>query len=348
MSDNHSTKTSPGPAARLDAYRSSGPSPTKADAGLVWLPALDLELGGRLEGGHVAYRTSGEPHLPAVAVLGSISDGRDSGWWRPFVGPGRAVDTSRFHVITMDWLGGCNASTHAGGLPRAAGAVPLITPRDQAAALNALLDALGITRLHACIGACYGGMTALALAANFHAHVARVVVLGAAHEPHPMASALRAIQRDIVHLGNTAESARTALVLARTLDLTTARSAQDLAARFTRETACAEQSPVLRHLRRQAECCADRLTAEAFLCLSQSQDLHSVDPRRIRVPVTAVAFDPDVVAPVWQVRSLVEQLAGIWMLRVIRSRAGHDAFREETTVLTPIIADALSARVKES
>ena len=348
MSDYRSAGISQGHAARLDAYRLSGPSPTRpattADACVARLPALDLELGGRLEAGHVAYRITGESHLPAVAVLGSISDGRDTGWWQPYVGPGRAVDTRRFRIIAMDWLGGCSASTHAAALPRAAGDIPMITPLDQAAALDALLDALGIAQLHACIGACYGGMTALALAASFHARVARVVVLGAAHEPHPMATALRAIQRGIVQLGTSAESARTALVLARTLDLTTARSAHDLAIR----SAGADRCAALRHLRQQAECSADRLTADAFLCLSQSHDLHSVDPRRIRVPVTAVAFEPDAVAPVWQVRSLVEQLAGSWTLRVIRSRAGHDAFREETTVLEPIIADALQSRVRAS
>jgi homoserine O-acetyltransferase len=160
-----------------------------------------------------------------------------------------------------------------------------------------------------------------------------------------MATALRAIQRDIVQLGDTSDAARAALVLARTLDMATARSAQDLATRFTPAPGSAERYPVLRHLRQNAQCSADHFTTDAYLCLSQSHDLHDIDPRRIRVPVTAIAFEPDVVAPVWQVRSMVEQLAGSWTLRVIRSRAGHDAFREETAVLAPMIADALVRHV---
>ena len=50
---------------------------------------------------------------------------------------------------------------------------PVITIRDMVRAQVALLDALGIERLHAVVGGSMGGMQALSLAANFPERVAR-------------------------------------------------------------------------------------------------------------------------------------------------------------------------------
>ena len=54
---------------------------------------------------------------------------------------------------------------------------PVITIRDMVRAQVALLDALGIERLHAVVGGSMGGMQALSLAANFPERAARVLAI---------------------------------------------------------------------------------------------------------------------------------------------------------------------------
>ena len=62
---------------------------------------------------------------------------------------------------------------------------------------------------------------------------------------------------------------------------------------------------------------ARRHSPESFLCLSESIDLHRVDPRQIRVPVTLVAVVEDQLVPVEDMRELAAELAG-------RSRLDRD------------------------
>ncbi len=39
------------------------------------------------------------------------SEENQTGWWEGFVGPGLAVDTDRFAVLCVNYLGGCYGST---------------------------------------------------------------------------------------------------------------------------------------------------------------------------------------------------------------------------------------------
>lgn len=169
----------------------------------------------------------------------------------------------------------------------------------------------------------------------------RLVLLGAAHAPHPMATALRSLQRDIVGLGLARDAGRDALVLARALAMTTYRSAREFARRFDHAPDGDGLFEVERYLRNRGERFADTFSPDAFLVLSRSIDLHRVDPGRVCAPTTLVAFEPDAVTPVWQARTLAAQLGGRWTLRVLRSIYGHDAFLKETDALAPIVADAL-------
>ena len=103
------------------------------------------------------------------------------GWWDRMIGPGKPIDTARFHVICANIVGGCMGST--GPASRSAdGAAyamrfPVITIRDMVRAQIALLDALGIERLHAAVGGSMGGMLALSLAANFPTRTSAALVI---------------------------------------------------------------------------------------------------------------------------------------------------------------------------
>jgi homoserine O-acetyltransferase len=97
------------------------------------------------------------------------------------VGPGLPIDTNRHFVICANVIGSCMgssgpASLAPDGQPYAM-RFPVITIRDMVRGLVALLDGLGIDKLHAVVGGSMGGMQALSLAANWPQRAARVLVI---------------------------------------------------------------------------------------------------------------------------------------------------------------------------
>jgi homoserine O-acetyltransferase len=305
----------------------------------------------RLRGTHqrlpfreVRFEAHGAADSPAVLALGGISasahlaaheENGQPGWWEPQVGPFRALDPRRLRVIGMDYLG---------EQLRAGEPVPLVDTRDQAHAAAAVLDALGIDRLHALVGASYGGMVALAFAECYPARVERLVVVSAAHQPHPMATAVRAVQRRIVRDGVRDGRPREALAVARALAMTTYRTDQEFADRFGAGWSVHEGAArfavedYLDHCGRRY---AEAHTAERFLCLSQSIDLHRVEPEAVRVPTTLVAVRGDPIAPPWQVTELATRLGARTRLHEIRSTFGHDGFLKEEGAIAAILTHAL-------
>ncbi len=133
---------------------------------------------------------------PAVEGVGERwTDECQVGWWDGFIGPGRAIDTNRFFVICANWLGGCYGSTgpcsinpDTGSLYRAT--FPRLALADQVNAQVRLLDALGIDRLHAAIGASLGGILTLSLAMRFPERVRMVL---------PMATGARITPLQLIH-----------------------------------------------------------------------------------------------------------------------------------------------------
>jgi len=309
---------------------------------------LPLIPGGMLEEVEIAYRVHGAADAPVILVLGGISAGRHvtscaddpaPGWWERTVGDGRAIDTARFRVLTLDYVCGRGKSAAVGS-----GAKSLsMDTRDQANVIAELIEGLGIGELHATVGASYGGMVALAFAAEHPQLVGRVVVFGAAHESHPMATAWRAIQRNIVRLAVAGGRDRDGLRIARALAMTTYRSAAEFAKRFEltpRRDEDGFRFPVEDYLHHQGTRFADAFTADRFLCLSESCDLHRVAPAEILAPTTLIAVDSDTLVPPWQMKELAGALPNCRTLHEISSDYGHDAFLKEESVARAI-GDAL-------
>lgn len=318
---------------------------TEVKSGVVNVTRFALAHGGELRNARVAYQVHGSSDLPAVVVLGGISAGRTiaPGWWEDFVGPEKPVDTDRFCVIGIDFLGGCGASTRADG-----DAFPVISTIDQANAVRAVLNDLCIARLACFIGASYGGMVALAFAEHHPARAARLVVISAAHQSHPMATALRSLQRRTIRLGQQTGQVDEAIGIARGIAMTTYRTSAEFADRF--DVAAVHDGtgwrhPVEDYIEQRGREFTRRFSAEAFLCLSQSGDLHSARPPRIDTPVTLIGVDTDTLVPSWQVRQLAEQLAGDVDLHIISSIYGHDAFLKEVGAISSILRSTLSEEV---
>ena len=106
------------------------------------------------------------------------------GWWNGFIGSGKALDTDRFFVICVNYLGGCYGSTGPASINPETGrpygsAFPRISISDVVDSQMALLDHLGIETLHATIGGSVGGMMCVNLATRYCERVKNVIPIAA-------------------------------------------------------------------------------------------------------------------------------------------------------------------------
>lgn len=114
------------------------------------------------------------------------------GYWDAIIGPGKAIDTDTYYVISIDSL--VNAYPHLPSVITTGPAsinpdtgeaygldFPVVTIRDFVNVQKAVLESLGISRLHAVIGASMGSLQAIEWAATYPDWVERMIsVIGTA------------------------------------------------------------------------------------------------------------------------------------------------------------------------
>lgn len=135
----------------------------------------------------ITHFFSGSSH-----VAGQLDADGPLGYWDAIVGPGKAIDTDRFFVISVDTL--VNQEPHSPYVTTSGPATynrktgerygmdfPVTTIRDFVNVQKALLDSLGIETLHAVIGASMGSLQAIDWASAYPDRVERMVsVIGMA------------------------------------------------------------------------------------------------------------------------------------------------------------------------
>ncbi len=126
----------------------------------------------------ICHALSGDHHCAGVH---SPAD-RKPGWWNNLIGPGKPVDTNRFHVLCANVLGGCQGSTGPLSINPSTGkpygtAFPFVTIRDMVRAQKRWLAEIGISCIHAAIGGSMGGMLALQWAVEYPTSIKRVILM---------------------------------------------------------------------------------------------------------------------------------------------------------------------------
>jgi homoserine O-acetyltransferase len=169
-----------------------------ADGGALTSVTIAYETYGTLSANHsnailLFHALSGSQHAagvnPNVPDTGNRwTEENHTGWWDGFIGPARALDTSKYFIICANYLGGCYGSTGPASINPASGkpygsAFPRVTVHDIVRSQLPVLEKFGIEKLHAVIGASLGGMCALDFAFHFPDRVSNVI---------PIASGLRA------------------------------------------------------------------------------------------------------------------------------------------------------------
>jgi len=304
-----------------------------------------LHYGDELANARIGFRVTGPEDAPVVAVMGGISAHRivcgSDGWWPEIVGPGRGIDTTRYRVLGIDYIGGRGESS----APQSNGKFPPVSAFDQAEALRHIVLHLGLQSLHAIVGASYGGMVALCFAARHAALVGRIVVLSAADKSQVLSTAWRSVQRQIVREALARGDGPSGLKLARALAMATYRSAVEFDLRFGGapvRDADRFRFPIEEYLFARGDDYVQKYRAETFLTLSESIDLHRMDATLVRTPATLIAVREDQLVPFNDMQGLAARLNGPRQLIEINSIFGHDAFLKEGAALTPIIKQALA------
>ena len=150
---------------------------------LVLPEGLTLESGAQLAPLEIAYARYGDPANPVVYVCHALTgDAEVVTWWDTLIGPGKAIDTDRFHVICSNILGGCKGTTGPSSVNPATGApygldFPLFTVRDMAETHRLLLRALGIEKVYAAVGGSLGGMQILQWSLDHPEEIERAVLV---------------------------------------------------------------------------------------------------------------------------------------------------------------------------
>ena len=287
------------------------------------------ESGDTLPDAHLRLRVFGDLRRPVVVVAGGISSGRClDAWWGDQVGVGAAIDVTRYGAIGFDFS------------PTEDQRVRL-SPLDQARLVAIALDALGVERVFAWVGASYGAMVGLAFAAEAPERIERLCAISAAHKPAALARGWRGVQRRVVEFALAQGAAEEGLSLARQLAMITYRSAEEFDERFPGGVGADGRSELDRYLVSRGDAYVGAMAPLRWLSLSESIDRLDVDPARIRAAVTLAACPTDQIAPIASIQDLSRRLPNLRSLHEVPSLYGHDAFLKEPAQVAAIITSCL-------
>jgi homoserine O-acetyltransferase len=329
------------------------------------LPAFELvvETYGELNAAKtnavlICHALSGNHH----AAGRHHADDRKPGWWDQLIGPGKPIDTSRFFVVCLNNLGGCDGSTGPASINPATQQAwgpdfPSVKVCDWVVTQALLADRLGIDTWAAVIGGSLGGMQALQWSIDLPDRVRHCVALAAAPRLTAQNIAFNEIARHAItsdkqwHAGHY-QRANAApidgIALARMVGHLTYMSADGMSDKFGRELRDAsidganEDNTVFEvesYLRYQGTRFATRFDANTYLLMTRALDHFDLAENTGGDLAAAMAKS--------QCRFLIMSFSSDWRFSPARSReitnalltadkavtyadietdAGHDAF----------------------
>jgi homoserine O-acetyltransferase len=175
------------------------------------LPQYTTAGGKTIKGVRVGYETYGKLNAAgdnAVFVAHFFSgtshaagrykpDEKAAGYWDAIIGPGKAIDTDKYFVVSADTLVNLNVKSPTVGTVGPAtvnpdtgkpygSSFPVVSMKDSVRVHKALLDSLGVKKLKAVAGASGGSIQAMEWGAEYPQLVERVIhVIGPGLHIHP-------------------------------------------------------------------------------------------------------------------------------------------------------------------
>ena len=245
------------------------------------------------------------------------------GYWDAIVGPGKAVDTNKYYVLSSDTLVNLNAklanvmTTGPASINPDTGkpygmSFPVVSIKDFVRVQKALIDSLGIKRLKAVMGASMGGSQTYEWAQSYPESVERIVAVISAAASEPFLIGWLDLWAQPIRLdpkwnnGDYYGNELPTEGLKAALKLVTLHANSWEWARKTFGTAPAEEGKdpakamankfkIEAALDQVAAARAATADANHFLYLVKANQLASVDPANIKVPALVIYSPNDLV-----------------------------------------------------
>lgn len=324
----------------------------------------------------VCHALSGSSH-----AAGYYAGEEKSGWWDNMIGPGKAVDTDKYHVICPNIIGSCYGSTGPGSLDPLTGRpyglrFPLFTIADVVRAEKNLLDLLGIPSLLGVVGGSIGGMQALEWAAAYPGMVRSVIPIASTCKRSALSIGLCEAQRQAIMADPDwnngdyydREPPRKGLALARIIGHITYLSEASMQRKFGRRLQdnaafkfdFTTDFQVESYLHHQGRKFVDRFDANSYLYITKAADYFDLGEQRgdgslarafsrTRAKYLVVSFSSDWLFPTSQSREMVRAMTKAGRdvsFCEIDCDAGHDSFLLAEGPMTRLISGFL-ARVAD-
>ena len=358
--------------------------PPDGQLGTVEIGTLTLESGFTLPDVRIAIQRWGEL-TPArdnvvLALHALTGDTRvcgpvdtthaTPGWWESLIGPGKALDTDEWCVVSTNALGGCGGSTGPSSIAPDGepwgSRFPAVSIRDQVAAEAKALELLGIDTVASVMGGSMGGARALEWAVTYPDRVdsALVLAVGAratADQIGTQSSQILAITNDPDWHGGdyhqAGASPAAGLGLARRFAHLAYRAEAELDSRFRNDGQGAEDPraggrfAIQSYLEHQASKLVARFDAGSYVVLTESLNRHDVGRGRggieaalagCTVPTIVGGFDSDRLYPVRLQEELARGLGNCAALRIVQTRDGHDAFLTEFDAVAQLMSETMA------
>ena len=237
----------------------------------------------------ICHALSGNAH---VAGYNSPEDIKP-GWWDIMVGPGKSIDTNKYHVICSNFLGGCSGTTGplennpVTGKPYGL-EFPIITIEDIVHVQKQLLEKLSIDHLLAVIGGSMGGMQVLQWAISYPDFVDAAICIASTTRLNAQSIAFDAVGRNAILADSNfqngqyhgPEGPRRGLAIARMIGHITYLSEESMRHKFGRELWKSDQYnydfnsefSVETYLDYQGQTFIERFDANCYLYLTKAMD----------------------------------------------------------------------------
>ncbi len=335
---------------------------------------VQLSSGETLSNYDIVYESYGElnpARSNAVLICHALSgnhhaagyhdpDEKKPGWWDNMVGPGKVIDTDRFHVVSCNNIGGCHGSTGPATINPDTGVpygpdFPIVTVQDWVASQAQLADFLDIEQWAAVVGGSLGGMQAMQWAIDFPDRIRNAVLIAAAPKLTAQNIAFNEVARQAIcsdpdfHGGRYYETQSEpwrGLRLARMLGHITYLSDDLMSEKFGRDLREGKinfdygvEFQVESYLRYQADSFAGSFDANTYLLMTKALDYFdpaaatggdlSAALKDVRADFLVISFTSDWRFAPYRSREIVRALHDNDLnvsYAEVESHQGHDAF----------------------
>jgi len=328
----------------------------------------------------VFHALSGDAHAAGWDV-GALETGRrwrlrKPGWWDTMIGPGKAIDTTKYFVLCTNVLGSCYGTTGPMSINPATGrrygmSFPIVTIGDWVRLQTMLLDHLGIERMYAAVGGSLGGQQVIETMMAYPDRVEKAIVLAASAKLSAQGLAFNAVGRHTImsdpnfHGGDyydkdvPAQGLAAARMLAHITYLSEAGMELKFGRRLQDKTApdfdFGIEFEVESYLAHQGRSFVERFDSNSYLYITRAMDYYDAAASwgggnlteacsRVKAETMVVSFSSDWLYPAEQCRELAVALGQFHKPVTyieVPSSYGHDAFLVETRVVGHLLSEFL-------